>query len=431
MQHRRHRAFGGASGDGPVPAGGVRVGALQPGPVHDRGGHRRGNQPRCHIRTLRSWRDPRRRCVRLTDAAVATFARHETFHPRYGWFRKAYSTAAEDPFVFGRPDAPVVLGVGKNMVRAIRFWGLAAKLITEDPAAANRRKPGLLPTRFGHALFGESGWDRYMEDPGTLWLLHWLLLAPPSRLPVWWLAFNSFDAVEFSEGDLEAAVSAQLEMSTWGAPHRSSISKDVGALLRTYAPAADSSRRSIDDVLDCPLRDLNLIGRSAATGRLRFTLGAKDSLPPYVAAYAALDWVARSGTGGNTVTLSRLAHEPGSVGRAFKLDESELLTVLAPAVAHCEPLGLASPTGAVQLSWSEPPEQVAVGLLDAYYGGAASDDGTLRAGFEGDRPIADDLLEELGLGRNPDDPLRRLHQRDVDGAELSSTAGPPAAVAQR
>jgi len=364
--------------------------------------------------------------VRLTEAAEATFARHETFHPRYGWFRKAYAAAAEDPFVFARPDAPVVLGVGKNMVRAIRFWGSAAKLITEDPAPPKRRRPGLIPTRLGHGLFGESGWDRYMEDPGTLWLLHWLLLAPPSRLPVWWLAFNEVAAVEFTEQDLEAAVAAQLEASTWGAPHRSSIRKDVSALLRTYAPQERSSRRSIDDVLDCPLRDLNLIGRSAATERFRFALGAKASLPPEVAAYAALDWAARSGTAGNTVTLSRLVHEPGSVGRAFKLDESELLATLEPAVESCGPLGLASPTGAVQLSWSEPPESVAVRLLDGYYGADASDAGDLRAGHDGDRPIGDELLEELGLGRNPDDPLRRLHGREPgDGG-----AGPPAASAR-
>ncbi len=367
--------------------------------------------------------------MRLTAAAEPTFARHETFHPRYGWFRKAYAAAAEDPLVFGRPDATVVLGVGKNMVRAIRFWGLAAKLIVEDPAAT-RRTPSLVPTRLGHALFGELGWDRYMEDPGTLWLLHWLLLAPPSRLPVWWLAFNEFGAVEFTESEFESAVTAHLEASTWGSPHRSSIHKDVTALLRTYAPPERSNRRSIDDILDCPLRDLNLIGRSAATDRFRFTLGIKPSLPPAVAAYAALDWVVRSAGAGNTITLSRLAHEPGSVGRAFRLDESELLAALEPAVEECDGLALASPTGAVQLTWSMPPEILAVGLLDTYFGMDASDASGLRAGHDGDRPISDDLLEELGLGRDPDDRLRRLHQQEVHVDSATAVAGPTTSMAR-
>ena len=68
--------------------------------------------------------------MRLVEAAKPTFARHETFHPRYGWFRKAYAVTKRDSQIFTHIDAPVLIGVGKNMVRSIRFWGLAAKLIT-------------------------------------------------------------------------------------------------------------------------------------------------------------------------------------------------------------------------------------------------------------------------------------------------------------
>ena len=128
-----------------------------------------------------------------------------------------------------------------------------------------------MPTRRGRALFGEGRWDPYMEDPGTLWLLHWLLLAPKkSRLPVWWLAFNEFNAVEFAEADLQAAVFTLLDaVPEWHKPHPNSINKDISALLRTYAPADRKGRARIDDMLDCPLRELNLLGRSPTTGRLR------------------------------------------------------------------------------------------------------------------------------------------------------------------
>ena len=322
--------------------------------------------------------------MRLVEAAEPTFARHETFHPRYGWFRKAYTFVAEDPRIFIQEDAPVRIGVGKNMARAIRFWGLAAKLITESPRSSSRRVPDLAPTPLGKRLFGDSGWDPYMEDPGTLWLLHWLLLAPPSRLPVWWFAFNEFHAVEFAYGDLETAVTIQLEATGGWAndPHRSSINKDISALLRTYAPAERSSRTGIDDVLDCPLRELNLVGRSAATGRYRFTLGAKPTLPPAVLAYVALDYVAHTNTSGNTVTLSRLAHEPGAPGKAFKLTEGELLAALEPAIEETDALGLVSTTGATQLSWAGEPGEIGAGILDDYYRASASG---VRAGHEDDR----------------------------------------------
>ena len=61
--------------------------------------------------------------MRLVEATEPTFARHETFHPRYGWFRKAYTFVSKDAHIFLRDDATVQIGVGKNMVRAHSLLG--------------------------------------------------------------------------------------------------------------------------------------------------------------------------------------------------------------------------------------------------------------------------------------------------------------------
>ena len=305
--------------------------------------------------------------MRLTEAASPVFARHETFHPRYGWFRKAYRFVAEDPHIFDQEDAPVRVGVGKNMVRSIRFWGLAAGLIAESSKRRGRRTL-LETTSPGDLLFSDSGWDPWMEDPGTLWLLHWRLLAARCRLPVWWLAFNEFHPIEFTDDDLEGAVVAQLDATAdWNPPSRSSLKKDVSALLRTYAPQDRAKRRSIDDVLDCPLRELNLIRRATTPGRFRFILGPKPQLPSAVATAAALEYVATAGSTGNTIAIARLVHEPGSPGKAFKLTEADLLAVLEPTVRRTKQIGLTTSAGAQLLSWSEAPEDLANGILDDYY----------------------------------------------------------------
>ena len=319
--------------------------------------------------------------MRLVDAAKPTFARHETFHPRYGWFRKAHAFVANDPRIFISEDAPVRIGVGKNMVRAIRFWGLAAKLIEEDLHSSNRRAPNLIPTSFGRRLFGDNGWDRYMEDPGTLWLLHWMLLAPPTLLPVWWLAFNEFHAVEFTENDLDAAIAVHLDAAgEWTIPHWSSVTKDISALLRTYAPAEQSGRTGIDDLLDCPLRELNLIGRSAVTNRYRFALGAKHSMPPEIVAYAALDYIARTGSKGNMITLGRLTHESGAPGKIFKLGEGELVEALEATVQETDAIDLTMSTTAIQLVWSGEPCEIATEILNRYYACSTSDIRPVREG---------------------------------------------------
>ncbi len=305
--------------------------------------------------------------MRLTDAAERSFARHETFHPRYGWFRKAYRSVAEDPHVFDYEDAPVRIGVGKNMVRAIRFWGLAAGLITNT--SEHRRRKRLKPTPFGEQLFGESGWDPWMEDPGTLWLIHWRLLRKHCLLPVWWLAFNEFHPIEFTDDTLEDVVVHQIEgTSGWKSPHPSSLKKDVSALLRTYAPQDRKKRSGTDDALDCPLRELGLIRRAANPGRYRFILGEKPHLPSAVATAAALEFAGLTGGAGNTIAVSRLVHEPGSPGKAFKLNEAELLAALEPTVQRQSIIGLTSSTGAHVLSWSGAPDDLAGTVLADYYG---------------------------------------------------------------
>jgi hypothetical protein len=119
------------------------------------------------------------------------FARHETFHPRFGWLKKGFDRASSDPEIFLREDAPVRLGVGKNMVRSIRYWCSAFKLLKDDQ-----------PTEFGQQLLGQEGWDPYLEDPASLWLLHWKLLEVPNLATAWNVTFNFFRQVEFTTEEL-------------------------------------------------------------------------------------------------------------------------------------------------------------------------------------------------------------------------------------
>ena len=57
-----------------------------------------------------------------------SFAGHQTFALRAGWLKKGLDAIEDDPQIFTRDDALVVLGVGKNMVSAIRHWLLATGL---------------------------------------------------------------------------------------------------------------------------------------------------------------------------------------------------------------------------------------------------------------------------------------------------------------
>ena len=52
------------------------------------------------------------------------FSGHESFACRYAWLPKAYRFVVDEPATFRDAEqAMVSLGVGKNMVRSIRFLG--------------------------------------------------------------------------------------------------------------------------------------------------------------------------------------------------------------------------------------------------------------------------------------------------------------------
>ena len=304
----------------------------------------------------------------LANAAAPTFARHETFHPRFGWLRKAVSAAAADASVFADAEAPVTLGVGKNMVNAIRYWGLAFKVLEVCDNPKRPRRPLVVPSTFGAALLGDGGWDPYLEDPASLWLLHWKLLAPPCQAPVWWAAFSDFAARQFTESQLTAHVTHLAAAAGWPAVAEASVKKDVDCLLRTYT-VRKQGRQGLDDVLDCPFRELGLL--EVATGEdgrsWRFVVGDKPNLPDDIVAHAALDFAARADDGSRSISIARLAYDPGGPGGAFRLTETALFDALSRAAAQHAQLRVAEPAGLRQLLFDADPADLATNILTTYY----------------------------------------------------------------
>src|SRR5436309_10342574 len=114
-------------------------------------------------------------------AVQHSFSGHETFPFRYPWLKKGFDAVREDGEVFVRDDAITTLGVGKNMVRSIRHWCLAAGILEENREGLS----GLRPTALGTLLLADAGLDPYLDDPATLWVLHWQIASDRSRASTW------------------------------------------------------------------------------------------------------------------------------------------------------------------------------------------------------------------------------------------------------
>jgi hypothetical protein len=379
--------------------------------------------------------------VRIDSCAEPVFARHESFHPRHGWMKKAIDGATADPRIFTQERAIVDLGVGKNMVRSIRHWGLAAKVLAQADDPEQPRVPLSVPSRIGRVLLGDGGWDPYCEAPGTLWVLHWLLVAPPSKSPVWWVALNEFPAVEFGEEELLNFVTDFLAgVAEWETPHPSSVKKDVDCFLRMYSTKEGPRKTLGDDLIDCPFRELGLLRAGSGSHRAyRLIIGPKPSLPPEVALYAALDFMARTDASSRTATVSRLATEPGSPGRAFKLTETDLTDLLRRSVEGSSGVRLTSSAGVPQLVYEDEAPVAAADALWRYYrrlDPEAVQASEPIAGQGADLPAgADFLIEETFLARkakqrrksivDPHGPAPKDRLRRLEWAQARVDAGVP------
>ena len=180
----------------------------------------------------------------MATAAVYYFSGHETFPFRYPWLKKGFDAVDADGAAFLRDDAIAVLGVGKNMVRSIRHWCLAAGIIQEVTGDDAKRSGNLEPTAFGRKIFATvDGLDPYLEDPATLWLIHWQIASNQSRSSTWYWSFSHFNEPEFTLDALSAAVFRWAQTLPGKKVAPISIHRDAECFLLTYVGSRHREER--------------------------------------------------------------------------------------------------------------------------------------------------------------------------------------------
>lgn len=289
-----------------------------------------------------------------------TFARHETFHPRYGWLKKGFDAAIVDQEVFHREDAPVKLGVGKNMVRSIRYWAVAFKVL-QDIRTKGISGSVASPTELGKALLSSDGWDPYLENLTSLWWLHWKLVGLPCYATSWYFAFNCFHKIEFTSENLMSGLSDFVDLQFPGnRVVEASLKKDVSCILRMYE--GSSSSNSVESI-GSPFADLGLIRASEDKQFSYFFVGRKPGLTPEIIVAACLEYASMVSPNSRTISASSLLYDPGSPGMIFKIDEQTMCAGIE-AVAHSvKQVRLGETAGVLQLSYSDSPDKLSERLV--------------------------------------------------------------------
>ena len=260
------------------------------------------------------------------------FSGHETFPCRYGWLPKAARAIDCKPELFSsEDDAMIALGIGKNMVRSLRFW------VEVTGIAASTTGRQLAVTDFGRALLlGDAALDPYIEDLQTLWLLHWQLVTRPTPpLFAWDFLFNSWHSPLLVPSEILHEFHQQsMQQGRGKALSKVTLKQHLDVFIRTYLPARGAKDSIVEDSLDSPLTELRLLqdvgtvkkqsAAKATEPAYSFRRERKPELRPELFLFCVMEFWQTRHAREDTLSFDQIAYGHGSPGQAFKLPDHEI-----------------------------------------------------------------------------------------------------------
>lgn len=203
------------------------------------------------------------------------FSGHESFACKSHWLKRGYDFV-KDNKDFNAGDAVVHLGVGKNMVASIRFWMKAVGLLEETH----------LKDIASYLFNDENGKDPYLEDIGTLWLLHFMLVNT-EYATIYKTAFVDYHRQRniIEKGKLQSYIKHTCFEGTSykNLYNDNTVKRDIGVMLHNYC---SKSNANLEDS-NCLLAPLNLISEADKETYV-FNYDTRSDVPSLIFLYAML-----------------------------------------------------------------------------------------------------------------------------------------------
>lgn len=282
-----------------------------------------------------------------------SFSGHDSFQCRQLWLKKGYDFLQNDGS-FRDEEAVVKLGVGKNMVSSIRYWMKAFNIIDQKDE----------PTKFGVKLLDtENGYDPFLEDEASLWLLHYQLITSGiastysiifNRFRIEKIYFNSDSYFNFLKREQESNPKLNLNEKT--------VNKDFYTFINTYRN--NTKTNQIDDSLSGILSELELLNTigSGNKAQIQIENTARDTLPESILLFTILE----NNAYGSSISLNSLEFEVNSPGIIFALNRAALVSKISQIVKEYKFITFTDHAGIKELQFKNKPD--AYSILDNYYG---------------------------------------------------------------
>jgi hypothetical protein len=291
--------------------------------------------------------------INKTEITKYIFSGHDSFQCRQLWLKKGYDYVQEGKN-FNDEDAVVQLGVGKNMVSSIRFWLKAFNIIDNKD----------IPTEFGKRLFDdENGYDPFLEDEASLWLLHYQLVKN-SFASIYSIIFNEFrkEKLFFNKETFVNYVKRFGESNPDLNFNENTVAKDFIVFANLYKN--DPESKDVEDSFSGILSEIELLKTTGKGKDEQFYIEntERDNLPEAVVLFTILD----NSNYGNSISLNSLEFDLNSPGSIFALNRSGLMNKISEIVSELKDTTFTDQAGIKELQFKKKLD--AFTILDTYYG---------------------------------------------------------------
>jgi hypothetical protein len=184
------------------------------------------------------------------------FGHHQSFYLRVNWLSKAIRMLTEDEqgerffydeFGFER------IGLGRNMVKSLKFWALASGVIAEG--RNEEQKPIHTITPFGELMYT---YDRFIRRSLTAAVLHYFLVSNKELATTWYWFHNEYSQRSTTSEDLLKALIEWIGQQQSKAVSLNSLKKDLDCLKQLYT-IRSKQQDDPEEVVASPFSRLQLL----------------------------------------------------------------------------------------------------------------------------------------------------------------------------
>ena len=253
--------------------------------------------------------------------------KHGSFYLRSGWGTKIIQAVEANDMIFSpanEQEAVDRIGLGRVMIKALRYWADASGLTTEDKAQG-----GIVERRT--ALFDllETN-DRYFQKPGSLLLLHRNIALNEESATAWYWAFNEFDKQAFTKEEFVEGLHYFLAVNEMSIK-KAAVDKEFNCFKNTYLAEKRFDIKTVMDEDTYPFFGSLHLLRVNEDKKFEKTYLTKAEMPLHILIYAIAKDNPEESRHRGQVSIDKIMEEKKQVGKYFPMRYSKLIDMLLEA----------------------------------------------------------------------------------------------------